>query len=262
MDASLLELPKARRYPRASFLRGKVSGFSHASRRLGNARRLWFYQSPNPYKRQPIWLYLLDGEVWQGRMDMAGILDRLYSDGRLPPIIALFIANPDHSTRAEELVPNAAFADMFVNELIPLVAQKTGEAPVPARSVIAGASYGGLAAAYIAHRYPMHVGNVISMSGSFWWHPKNSPRQNYIARLYASDNAPTLRWHISAGRYETARNAAEDGILDTSRALADVLRQRGHHVVWREYNGGHDYALWENALPDGLLALFGQDGLR
>ena len=173
-------------------------------------------------------------------------------------------------TALRDLVNNSGFSVLFSsmgtgNVIMLIVAlallyMAIGKGLEP--RVIAGASYGGLAAAYIAHRYPMHVGNVISMSGSFWWHPKNSPRQNYIARLYASDNAPTLRWHISAGRYETARNAAEDGILDTSRALADVLRQRGHHVVWREYNGGHDYALWENALPDGLLALFGQDGLR
>ncbi|MEE2778683.1 MAG: alpha/beta hydrolase-fold protein [Acidobacteriota bacterium] len=40
----------------------------------------------------------------------------------------------------------------------------------PTRVVVGGSSYGGLASPWLAFRHSEIVGNVLSQSGSYWWH--------------------------------------------------------------------------------------------
>jgi enterochelin esterase-like enzyme len=39
-----------------------------------------------------------------------------------------------------------------------------------------------------------------------------------------------------------------------------VLRAKGYHVRYEEYNGGHDYLRWRGTLADGLISLLGDRG--
>ena len=64
---------------------------------------------------------------------------------------------------------------------------------IPAdRTVLAGSSYGGLAATTVAMRHPEVFGNVLSMSGSFWWSPPGTPEKDreHVAGLIAGFVAP------------------------------------------------------------------------
>ena len=56
--------------------------------------------------------------------------------------------------------------------------------------------------------------------------------------------------------YVHSRNG-ERNIFETSHELHDILRRQKQTVFFREYAGGHDYAVWQGAIGDGLLALFG-----
>lgn len=254
-DASLLDLNPERRaaYGNLPLPSGRLKAHAFASTILGNQRRIWIYQT-DPAAMQAAWLYLFDGHEYLHKAQIPAILDQLRRNKRIPPLVAVLIDNADANSRRRELPPNPDFADMLVQELIPFAEKQTGLKHDSRRSVLAGSSYGGLAAAYIASKKPQYFSGVLPMSGSFWW-PGTRQDGNGMAELYARLPRLTLSWHIGAGRYETARSSHEAGILDSSRALADILQQKGYPASFRKYPGGHDYALWQQMLADGLQQL-------
>lgn len=147
---------------------------------------------------------------------------------------------------------------LIENEVLPRVRQQTALTADASRTVLAGASYGGLASSTIALRRPEAVGNVLAMSGSFWWHPTGTPPVNTVsvAHTIATGPARSTRWFLAAGSFETGRPGSA-GILETTRHVRDVLVARGQPVVHREYAAGHDDLAWQGVLADGLVALFG-----
>src|SRR5690606_36399396 len=120
-------------------------------------------------------------------------------------------------------------------------------------TVIAGSSYGGLAAAYAGLELPQWFGNVLSMSGSYWWAAEGETT-GWLMRQCAQPDRRELRFYSDAGRYEAARGG-RDGILETSRHLGDVLRAKGYTVTQVENDTGHDYLHWQGSLGCGLVAL-------
>lgn len=262
------------------------------SRLLGNRRRVWIYQTPaapvavhadtprntpaagdgtgapsTRHKaqtsrpaaadraRKPLQLYLFDGADYIARVNGPAILDAVAH--RLQrPITAIFIDNPSREARSSELPPNPRLADMMATELQPLVQRLTGLPRDPAHTIVGGSSYGGLASAWVALRHPEVFGNVLSMSGSFWWTADEGALVDGLPAWLARHPRPGLRWFISAGIYETGRHGKRN-IFETSHELHDILRRQTQTVFFREYAGGHDYAVWQGAIGDGLLALFG-----
>ncbi|MBP2227777.1 enterochelin esterase family protein [Azospirillum agricola] len=233
------------------------------SRRLGNSREVTIHTTAgfDPARPDTILLLLFDGPDYRDRVRAPAILDRLTADGRLPPVVTAFIANPSAETRARELPGNPDFAAMLADELLPWLAERTGLTPRPERTVLAGSSYGGLAAATAALAHPERFGNALSISGSFWWHPEGTRRERpeHVAGLVATGKRAPVRFFLSAGLFESG-SAGDLGILESSRHLRDVLEAKGYDVAYREYAAGHDYYAWRGVLGDGLLALFGRDG--
>ena len=137
-------------------------------------------------------------------------------------------------------------------QLMPWLATQGLDVPA-ARTVIAGSSYGGLASSYMALRHPERFGNVLSLSGSYWWAPE-AEAPNAMARWWAAAPRQNVRFYLDAGLYESARGG-QAGILETSRELGDVLRTQGYPVTQREHSTGHDYVHWQGALACGLVAL-------
>lgn len=229
---------------------------------LGNTREVTIYAPPgvDPTGKNTILLLLFDGPDYLDRhAPVPTMLDRLTGDGRLPPTVAVFIANPGTEARERELPANPAFAAMLADELLPWLSERMGIRAWPDRTVLAGSSYGGLAAVSAALAYPDRFGNALSMSGSFWWHPADAPpdRPEHMAGLVASRDRCPVRFFLSAGLFESGSDG-EIGILESSRHLRDVLEAKGYEVTYRDYAAGHDRFAWRGALGDGLLALFGR----
>lgn len=268
---SQLVLPNAPQQPGmagpAPARRGRIVEHRLSSARLGQDRRVAVYlpAGVDPAAPETVLLVLFDGPAYRSdRAPVPRILDQLIAEGRLPPVVALMVDPVDSGQRARDLTCNPDFTDALANELVPQIAARLGLRPDPRRTVIAGSSYGGLAAAYATHRRPEVFGNAVVLSGSFWWAPEGYAGQGlpYMsslwmeARMKAPPDAPVRLW-ISAGRYEAARTPGSQSILETSRHLRDVLRLTGVEARYREYSGGHDYLVWRGALADGLLWLFG-----
>lgn len=241
---------------------GSTTESSIASSRLGNTRQITIYRPPgfDPARPDNLLLFVFDGPEYQSKVPTPRMLDAMIAADVLPPTVAVFVANADRDARGRELPGNPAFADFMAEELLPRVIAETGIKHDAARTILAGSSFGGLAAATVAFRQPERFGNAISLSGSFWWHPPGSDpaSPNHVAALFARSPRLPLRFFLSAGLFEASSPSHGDGILETSRHLRDVLVARDYDVTHRDYAGGHDYLVWRGALADGLLALFGK----
>lgn len=238
-----------------------VQTMTFISRTLGNSREVTIAHPRAMDARDPrlVVALIFDGEAALNQMEASAMLDTLTRDGRLPPVVSVLIPSIDSPTRSRELPGNDAFADALADDLLPLVATRLGIATDPARTVLAGASYGGLAAVTAALHRPETFGNALSMSGSFWWAPHGEETDGtpWAAQQFVRSDRLPLRFFLSAGTFETARPGSA-GIFETSRELRDILRMKGYSVDWRAYAGGHDYLVWRGALADGMIALFGR----
>lgn len=263
--ASVLELPGAAPQawvaPRAGVTPGSVEKVRLASKALGNTREIYLYR---PHGYQPgaasnALAVLFDAETYLSEVPSATILDNLVAAGALPSTAAILIANPSNATRSAELPPNPLFARFLAEELMPWAKQR-GIWATADKTVIAGASYGGLAAAYAGFMHPELFGKVYSQSGSFWWSPEGKGRESeaeWLTRRFVETPSRPVEFLLEAGLFETGRNGAA-GILDSNRHLRDVLRAKGYKVTHREFASGHDYYHWRGSLADGLVALIGK----
>ncbi|MES0879233.1 enterochelin esterase domain-containing protein [Roseibium sp. SCP14] len=260
---SVVELPGAPKQPFAGFqnaVQGTVEHFSFTSKVLENTRRISLYTPPgfDPDDPETVLLVLFDGAAYQSLVSVPTILDNMHAARTGPQTAAVLISNPNMETRSRELPGDSGFANMVAREIIPLAQGKLGRSISPERTVVAGSSFGGLAATRLALEFPNVFGNVISMSGSFWWSPDSTPgeEREYTANRVAALDTVDVRFFLTAGLYETGR-AGELDILSTNRHLKTVLQAKGYDVKLREYAGAHDYLVWQGALSDGLISLFG-----
>lgn len=251
---SVLELPQAPPQPwtaaRPGVAEGTLARHEVASRILGNQRPVWIYR-PAHAEPQAL-LVLFDAHAYRQDVPTPRIVDNLVAEGLIPPTAVVLVANPSPEARAAELPPNPVFARFLDEELMPWV-HAQGLAQPPEATVIAGSSYGGLASAYAGLMLPHRFGRVLSLSGSYWWAPPGE-LPGWMMRAYAEAPPRPVRFYLDAGRYEGARGG-QDGILETNRHLADVLRAKGYAVTQREHATGHDYLHWQGALGCGLVAL-------
>jgi enterochelin esterase family protein len=257
---SVVELPDAPPQPWIGELgapKGRLEAHRFASKILGNERDVFIYTSQgfSPDDPGQGLLLLFDAQPYLDKVPTPTILDNLVAAGKIPPLVAVLIGNPSQEARERELPCNAAFADALATELVPWVKAKTGAAVPAARTVAAGSSYGGLASAYAAFRHPEVFGNVLSMSGSFWWKPETENEPEWLTRQIAAGALTPVSSFLSAGLFEAGRD--QPGILETTRHLRDVLTAKGAAVSYREYAAGHDYLSWRGVLADGLVTLLG-----
>ena len=140
-----------------------------ASALLGNERNITVY-TPYGYQKNGSasnLFIVFDENAYLDRVPTPVILDNLITAGKIPPKVAVLIANPSQETRNKELPPNPRFADFLASELIPWVHANYNVTRDPDKTVVAGSSYGGIAATYAALRHPEVFGNVLCQSGSF-----------------------------------------------------------------------------------------------
>nr|WP_245155740.1 alpha/beta hydrolase-fold protein [Paracoccus ravus] len=175
----------AARHPGSAGIRSGARKFSFCQRPLGNRRQITLSRPANFGPKDPelVVALIFDGVRAISEMDAPRMLDSLTRQKRLPPVLSVFIPSIDSETRSRELPENADFADSLADELLPEIARLTGIRPSPQRTVLAGASYGGLGAATIALHRPEAFGNVPSMSGPSGGHRKASaPRARPMSR--------------------------------------------------------------------------------
>jgi len=264
-SVSVYEGPRAPPQPwshrRPDVPTGTVAAHRFTSTSLRNQRSVWLYTPPDFAPGDDCGLLVvLDGEEYVTYTDTPAILDNLLHEGLIPCVVALLVGNAE-GQRGVELPPNERFAAFLVGELVPWAQDALGVSPPAARTVIAGSSYGGLAAAWLGYRHPEVFGKVLAQSGSFWWSPPDDPEPEWLTRRYASTERLPLAFYLDIGLMESrTRNPLVPTMLTVNRHLRDVLVAKGYTVRYREFNGGHEHLNWRGTLPEGLVDLLG-DGL-
>jgi enterochelin esterase-like enzyme len=263
---SLLELPDApaqhRSTQRPDVPQGKLELFRLCSEILDNQRRVWIYTPPGyetagePYNL----LLVFDGPAYihPSLVPVPTILDNLLHEGKLPPFVAVFPDSLTTEIRSRELPYYPPFVEFLTHELLPWVRARCHITSDPAHTIVAGSSYGGLAAAFAGFTAPHVFGKVLSQSGAFWYSGQSVPDLNaeslLIRSFVASPRLP-LRFYLEVGLLEHIRDA---DMVFSNRHMRDVLEAKGYDVSYSEYMGGHDYICWRGSFADGLLALAGK----
>jgi enterochelin esterase family protein len=110
-----------------------------------------------------------------------------------------------------------------------------------------------LGASFAGFTHPEVFGNVLSMSGSYWWNPQDDLEPEWLTRQFARSPKRPVRLFVAIGLMEM-----KDRQLATNRHFRDILIAKGYSVEYREFNGAHSYLNWRGSLADGLLYLFGE----
>lgn len=243
--------------------KGKVHAHrKFASTVLKNERQIGVY-TPAGFdpKGEPYPLVLLfDLSAYTSLVPTPRILDNLIHAKRIPPVVAVLVGHPG-TLRNTELPCNKDFAEFLATELIPFVQQEYHASNDPARNVVGGSSFGGLAASYFAFQHPELIGNVLSQSGSYWWTPqfmeiRDDPaiENEWLTQQYLVEPNKPLRFFIEVG----LREGGEPSMVVVNRHFRDILKAKDYEIVkYTEFNGGHEYCNWRGSLADGLIALIG-----
>jgi len=207
--------------------------------------------------------------------------DNLIAAGKIPPTVVVMVHNVA-GRRLFDLVANPTFADFAAKELTSWIRAHYNVSHDRSRTVIGGASAGGLGATYIGLTHPEVFGNVLSMSGAFWWSeahnggvcggscagPSARPavrnrdattEPNFLAGLVLNKPPPVrARVYLGVGTFEFDSDGTGGGILEETRHLRDLLLARNYQVTFRQFAGGHDNVIWRGGLGDGMETLLGE----
>ena len=178
-------------------------------------------------------LILFDGEIWRG--NGVGWLTRRY-----PGLRVVTIDAGDLDEREAELTD----ADR-VGALLEAVRDEVGAGPV----MVAGQSYGGLAALEAALRSDLPLDCAVAQSPSLWWggEQRGVGEGTLMGDLRAGSVRPRrdVQLRLQVGTLEqTMRPVVDDCV--------ELLRSKDAAVELDHYCSGHDVAWWREGLVRAL----------
>ena len=189
-------------------------------------------------------LVLFDGEQWAA-MGLADAIVRAGVDLEL-----LLIDSVDPASRARDL-PDPGRAAVLVEAALERRALEGGPRDA-AEVVLAGQSFGGLAAAAVAVTRPDLVSTAIVQSGSFWYAEGDEPRRDnpvpgdLVRRIRSGEFGQlTARFIIQAG-------TDEGTMVDQVHHFHAACTGAGAAADVTIVTGGHDFAWWRHRLLRAL----------
>ena len=230
------------------------------SERLGGRRTVRVHRPGGLPGPSPAVL-LLDGDDWLHLHPAVTAFDAAVAAGEMPPAALVFLPTPHD--RETELARELTLWEAVRDELLPLLAEHD-VAIDREKLVVAGQSYGGLAALRAAVELPDLVRRVACQSGSFWWgaqspdHTMTGPLGGDTAvRLrggpdLGGPDLGGLRIAFDVGRHETA-------MLPHAELVEELTAQAGATVRTSRSDSGHDRAGWRHALVRDVAWAFADD---
>jgi enterochelin esterase family protein len=200
-----------------------------------------------------------DGQAALELLEVPTVFDNLIATGLISPMVVVMLDSPDAQTRNRELPcypPLAAFLDQ---ELLPWLRSHYGNLTQdPARNLVSGASYGGLAAVYAGLTQSEIFGKVLAQSGSFWWRPDDISEPAWLTRQFVQTPLLPVEFYLEVGLFECTTTPGDGPTqLQANRHLRDVLQAKGYKVHYSEYWGGHEYLNWSYSRAKALSILLG-----
>ena len=273
---SILQLPDAARSTSRSMesRHGRICVHTLDSRAFDNSREVTIWLPPGTSAAtEPLpTVVLLDGEAFRLGMNGPQIFSDLVNSGRVPPFAAVLVHNTTTTSRYSEFGCHPDLVRLIADELLPAMRQLYPLTDDPAKTVIGGFSLGGLAASWLGYARPEVFGNVLTMSGSFWWgnafgdrsagsQGGSTVRTEWLTQQYLQSPRRPVRFWIEVGTLETGSLPFADNLnmVSVSRRFRDALTSVGNKIVgYHEQPGGHDLMNWVEALPAGIASLLGE----
>ena len=234
---------------------GNIEEFSFESENLKDKHKITIYtpygynKDEEPYK----FLFLTDGSEYIDLLNAIDSLNNLIANKKIPPIVAVFIDSIEE-TREEEFSCNDKFCSVIAEEIVPWVRKKYNISSNASNGIIGGVSLGGLNASYLALNYSSIFGNVITQSGSYWYHPDefiDTHGNCYMSFMYKEMKKLPIKFYLDIGTYELKK------MINTNLNFKNALKEKGYDVDFHWFNSAHDYLSWGESLAHGLISLIG-----
>jgi len=234
---------------RESIAHGSLDSITYQSKTVGNKRRALVYTPPGFSKKNkyPV-LYLLHGiggdeKEWLNGAQPQVILDNLYADGKIEPMIVVMpngramkddraIGNIFDSAKVQAF---ANFEKDLLNDLIPFIEKRYPVLKDREHRAIAGLSMGG------GQSLNFGLGNLDQFAwiGGFSSAPNTKPPAQLVPDVNAAKDKIKLLF-ISCG--------ASDGLISFSKRTHDYLQQNNIPHIYFIEPGVHDFKVWKNGL--------------
>lgn len=234
---------------RAGIAKGTIDSIAYPSKSVGATRKAIIYTPPgyNTKQKYPV-LYLLHGiggdeKEWLNGASPQHILDNLYADGKLAPMIVVMPngrAMKDDRAVGNIMAPDKvqAFADFekdLLNDLIPFIEKKYPVLTDRENRAIAGLSMGG------GQSLNFGLGNLDKFAwvGGFSSAPNTKAPEQLVPDPEKAKQQLKLLW-ISCG--------ASDGLISFSWRTHSYLKKHGVPHIYYIEPGVHDFKIWRNGL--------------
>ena len=237
-------LTQTHRHPRAGFVTHHIVEDDYRLARPRRTVRLYHPADAGPH---PL-LVVFDGQDYYRRGRLVSIVDNLIAAGRIRPLALALI---DHAGRRRivEYACNDSTISFIQDRVLSLASQEIDlldPKQNPGCHAVLGASMGGLMSLYTALRAPEIFGKTFSQAGAFSvWDETYSV---YDLAEYGPQR-PVRVW-LDVGTF--------DFLLGTSQRMHSLLVKKGYQVTYREFNGGHNFTSWRNAIGVELVEGFGK----
>ncbi len=182
-------------------------------------------------------------------------LDNLIADGKIPPVLAVFIPPVD---RFAEYSGNRKdqFVSYLAGEIVPLIDYLYRTDPAPEKRAMTGISAGGQISLYTVLKRPDVFLKVGGQSSSL----PSSLR--FLAEQQARSNRlpPQMKLYLDCGRYDIIDGEPGAGgtdFLSEHRSFSDLLSSLRIPHYYKEVNDGHEWASWRERMPEMFIYFFG-----
>jgi enterochelin esterase family protein len=151
--------------------------------------------------------------------------------------------------------------------MVPWLRKKYNLSEDSQKSIICGLSIGGLTATYMGLKHSDVFGNVLCMSGSFWYTPIKSDEKEqsqvtpekqgveldcWMSSLIKQSPKLPLKFYMNVGVLENKKT-----MINNSVNVMNTLKSLDYHVDFEFFKSGHDYLSWGQTLANGLISLIG-----
>jgi enterochelin esterase-like enzyme len=242
---------------RTDIAAGKIDSIKYKSETVGATRKALVYTPPgfSKKKKYPV-LYLLHGiggdeREWLNGGNPQVILDNLYADGKIEPMIVVMPngrAMKDDRAAGNIFAPDkveafAAFEKDLLNDLIPFIEKNYPVLSDREHRAIAGLSMGG------GQALNFGLGNLDKFAwvGGFSSAPNTKPPRELLPDPEEAKKQLKLLW-ISCGD--------NDGLIRFSKRTHDYLFNHDVPHIYYIEPGVHDFKVWKNGLYMFSLFLF------
>jgi len=243
------EAPKGFDKERTGIAKGKLDTIKYESKTVGANRKALVYTPPgfDKKKKYPV-LYLLHGiggdeKEWLNGGNPPVILDNLYAEGKLQPMIVVMPnGRAMKNDRAvgnifdkEKVEAFATFEKDLLNDLIPFIEKKYPTLADRENRAIAGLSMGG------GQSLNFGLGNLDKFAwvGGFSSAPNTKRPEELVPNTEEAKKKLKLLW-ISCGD--------ADGLITFSKRTHDYLYEKDVPHIYYIEPGVHDFKVWKNGL--------------